>query len=240
MNDTNEKMLGELEHALGYAFNDRSLLCQALTHRSFVNEAGDRSVRDNERLEFFGDSILDFFLSDQLYRRFPESSEGELTRMRASLVDEESLARLAGNLDLGRYLRLGRGEEKSGGRGKKSILADSYEALLAALYLDGGDAAVRSLVKAHFSPLMERRADGTGSRDYKTEFQELSQALRGETPRYMLKGASGPDHDPVFRVEAILGSEPFGEGTGRSKKEAEQSAARQGCARLKSLAGEAD
>jgi ribonuclease-3 len=240
MNDSYDKMLGELEHLLGYAFNDRSLLCRALTHRSFVNEAGDRSVRDNERLEFFGDAILDFFLSDRLYRRFPESSEGELTRMRASLVDEESLARLAGNLDLGKFLRLGRGEEKSGGRRKKSILADSYEALLASLYLDGGDAAVRSLVEAHFSPFMEGGAEGPVSRDYKTEFQELSQALRGETPRYMLKGASGPDHEPVFRVEAILGSDSFGEGTGRSKKEAEQAAAREGCAMLKAMTVEGD
>jgi ribonuclease-3 len=240
MNDAYDKMLGELEHAIGYVFNDRNLLRKALTHRSFVNEAGDRSVRDNERLEFFGDAILDFFLSDRLYRRFPESSEGELTRMRASLVDEESLARLAGRLDLGRFMRLGRGEEKSGGRRKKSILADSYEALLAALYLDGGDAAVRSLVDAHFSPLMDGGAEAPVSRDYKTEFQELSQALRGETPRYVLKGASGPDHDPVFRVEAMLGSEPFGEGTGRSKKEAEQAAAREGCAMLKSIIVEAD
>jgi ribonuclease-3 len=240
MNDAYEKMLDELERALGYSFNDRGLLRRALTHRSFVNEAGDRSVRDNERLEFFGDAILDFFLSEKLFRRFPERSEGELTRMRALLVDEESLARLAGNLDLGRYLRLGRGEEKSGGRRKKSILADSYEALLAALYLDGGDAAVRPLVEAHFSPLMEGGAEALVFRDYKTEFQELSQALRGETPRYILKGSSGPDHDPVFRVEAMLGSEPFGEGTGRSKKEAEQAAAREGCARLKSMAGEVE
>ena len=240
MNDAFDKLLGELELVLGYSFNDRSLLCQALTHRSFVNEAGDRSVKDNERLEFFGDAILDFFLSDWLYRRFPKSSEGELTRMRASLVHEESLARLAGNLDMGRFLRLGRGEEKSGGRRKKSILADSYEALLAALYLDGGADAVRSLVEAHFLPLMEVVAEGPISRDYKTEFQELSQALRGETPRYLLKGSSGPDHDPVFKVEAILGSESFGVGTGRSKKEAEQAAAREGCARLKSNSGEVD
>ena len=238
MNDTCNDMLGRLEVVIGYSFKDRQLLCQALTHRSFVNETGDKSVRDNERLEFFGDAVLDFFLSDQLYRRFPDSSEGELTRIRASLVDEESLARLAGNLDLGKYLRLGRGEEKSGGRGKKSILADAYEALLAAVYLDGGADAVHFLMETHLLPLLQRHANGTVSRDYKTEFQELSQALRGVTPSYLLKGTSGPDHDRIFRVEALVAGEHFGEGTGKSKKEAEQAAAREGFARLKSLAVE--
>ena len=240
MDEAYGEMLGDLERAIGYAFNDRLLLCQALTHRSYVNEAGDRRVKENERLEFFGDAILDFSLSDRLFRRFPESSEGELTRIRASLVDEESLAQLAGRLDLGKYLRLGRGEEKSGGRGKRSILADAYEALVAAVYLDGGAAAVHSLVEAHFSPLMERHAGGMVSRDYKTEFQELSQAIKGLTPRYCVKEALGPDHDRVFRIEAMIGDKRYGEGVGRSKKEAEQAAAREGFARLKGLAGEGD
>ena len=196
-----DELLGELENAIGYSFTDRHYLRQALTHRSFVNEAEDKSVRDNERLEFFGDAVLDFFLSDQLLKRFPESREGELTRIRASLVDEESLARLAGNLELGKYLRLGRGEEKSGGRGKKSILADAYEVLLAAVYLDGGADSVRFLMETHVLPLLQRHANGTVSRDYKTEFQELSQALRGVTPCYLLMGTSGPDHDRIFRVD---------------------------------------
>jgi ribonuclease III len=235
MDDTNNDMLHELEIAIGYRFTERRLLFQAMTHRSFVNEAADRSVKDNERLEFFGDAVIDFYLSHQLYKRFPESSEGELTRIRSSLVDEESLAHLARGLDLGRFLKLGRGEEKSGGRGKKSILADAYEALVAALYLDGGAVAVQSLVELHFAPLMERHAGGTLSRDYKTEFQELTQALRSETPRYLLKDASGPDHDRVFKVAALVGGECFGEGVGRSKKEAEQAAAREGIARLRSL-----
>jgi ribonuclease-3 len=234
MDDTNNDPLRELEMVIGYRFTERRLLFQAMTHRSFVNEAGDRSVKDNERLEFFGDAVIDFYLSHQLYERFPESSEGELTRIRASLVDEESLAQLARGLDLGRFLKLGRGEEKSGGRGKKSILADAYEALVAALYLDGGAAAVQSLVEVHFAPLMERHAGGTLSTDYKTEFQELTQALRGETPRYLLKDASGPDHDRVFKVEALVGGVCFGEGAGRSKKEAEQAAAREGIARFRS------
>jgi ribonuclease-3 len=236
MDDSNSDILGELEFAMGYRFNDRNILCQALTHRSYVNEAGDKSVEDNERLEFFGDSVIDFYLSDQLYRRFPESREGELTRTRASLVDEESLAKLAIGLDLGRYLRLGRGEEKSGGRGKRSILADAYEALVAAVYLDGGSEAVRTMLEAHFAPRMERHARGLTSRDFKTELQELTQSLRGATPRYVLKDSSGPDHDRLFTVEVVVGGERFGEGSGRSKKEAEQAAARKGLDRLKSPA----
>lgn len=240
MDDTNNDILCELALTIGYSFNDRELLYQALTHRSYVNEAGDKSVKDNERLEFFGDAVIDFFLSDQLYRRFPENREGELTRIRASLVDEESLARLALGLDLGRYLRLGKGEEKSGGRRKKSILADAYEALVAAVYLDGGAEAVQPLLETHFAPLMENHAGGVVCRDFKTEFQELAQAMRGATPGYLLKGASGPDHDRIFTIEARLGGECFGEGSGRSKKEAEQAAAREGLARLKSLAPDRD
>ncbi len=228
-------MLGNLERAISYTFINRLILHEALTHRSFVNETGDKSVKDNERLEFFGDAVIDFFLSEQLFEHFPDSREGELTRIRASLVDEESLAQLAARLDLGRYLFLGRGEEKSGGRRKKSILADAYEALVAAVYLDGGAGPVKRLIEIHFLPLMEKCATGTVSRDYKTEFQELAQALRGATPRYTLKKSSGPDHDRVFTVETCIGGECLGEGSGRSKKEAEQAAARQGFARLKSV-----
>ncbi len=233
MDANNNDKLVELERVIGYSFADRRLLHEALTHRSFVNESGDRLVKDNERLEFFGDAVIDFFLSDQLIGRFPDSREGELTRIRASLVDEESLAQLAGQIDLGRYLRLGRGEEKSGGRGKKSLLADAYEALLAAVYLDGGAEPVRRMVEAHFAPLLERHAAGMFSLDYKTEFQMLAQARLGTTPRYVLKKTDGPDHERYFTVETMVGEECLGEGSGRSKKEAEQAAAREGYARLK-------
>lgn len=235
--DTND-ILAELETAIGHVFNDRRLLHEALTHRSFLNEVGDRSLKDNERLEFLGDAVLDLFLSTQLLARFPASREGELTRIRASLVDEESLARLAATLDLGRYLKLGRGEGKSGGREKKSILADAYEALLAAIYLDGGAGPVERLVTAQFAPLLERSAGGAISRDYKTEFQELAQALRGATPTYVLKEAAGPDHDRTFTVAAVVEGECLGEGKGRSKKEAEQAAAKAGLARLKTAPAE--
>ncbi len=233
MDTHNSDILVELERAIGYSFADRRLLHEALTHRSFVNESGDRLVKDNERLEFFGDAVIDFFLSDRLIERFPDSREGELTRIRASLVDEESLAQLAGRIDLGRYLRLGRGEEKSGGRRKKSLLADAYEALLAAVYLDGGATPARQMVEAHFAPLLERHAAGMFFHDYKTEFQMLAQARLGTTPRYILKKTAGPDHERFFTVEAMVGEECLGEGSGRSKKEAEQAAAREGFARLK-------
>jgi ribonuclease-3 len=229
-------ILSELERAIGYAFSNRRLLYEALTHRSFVNETGDKSAKDNERLEFFGDAVIDFFLSDQLFERFPDSREGELTRIRASLVDEESMAQLAARIDLGRYLRLGRGEIKSGGRGKKSILADAYEALVAAVYLDGGAEQVKRIVEAHFSPLMERHAAGTVSRDYKTEFQQMAQGKLGAAPKYVLKETAGPDHERFFTVETFVGKECLGEGSGRSKKEAEQAAARKGLARLKTAA----
>jgi ribonuclease-3 len=233
MDYTENNMLSELERAIGYTFTDRRLFQEALTHRSFVNEAGDRSAKDNERLEFFGDAVIDFFLSDQLLERFPKSREGELTRIRAFLVDEESLAQLATQIDLGRYLRLGRGEGKNGGRGKKSILADAYEALVAAVYLDGGAGPVKRIIEAHFVPLMEKHSAGAVSRDYKTEFQQLAQRKLGTAPIYVLKEAAGPGHKRYFTVETLVGEECLGEGSGRSKKEAEQAAALQGLARLR-------
>ncbi|KAF0220634.1 MAG: ribonuclease [Geobacteraceae bacterium] len=236
MDSNDNEELAQLEAAISYRFNNRRLLEEALTHRSFLNETGEKSARDNERLEFFGDAVIDFFLSSILLERFPDSREGDLTRIRASLVDEESLAFLAAKIGLGRYLRLGRGEERSGGREKRSILADAYEALLAAVYLDGGVLPVQALVGNHFAPLLENRAAATAGRDFKTEFQEQAQALRGTTPRYILKEASGPDHDRIFTVEAFVGDEFMGVGSGRSKKEAEQAAARGGVARLKLFA----
>lgn len=233
MDYNNIDALTQLETAINYRFKNRRLLEEALTHRSFLNECGEKSVRDNERLEFFGDAVIDFFLSHTLLERFPASREGELTRIRASLVDEEGLALLAAGIGLGRHLRLGRGEEKSGGREKRSILADAYEALLAAIYLDGGVLPVQALMENHFGPLLAKRAAVTAGRDFKTEFQELAQALRGVTPRYILTWTSGPDHDRSFTVEAYVGEELMGEGSGRSKKEAEQAAARVGVTRLK-------
>ena len=230
MDNRDDDRLERVELALGYRFRDRELLEEALTHRTFVNEAG--GGKDNQRLEFFGDAVLDFLLSDLLLVRFPESREGELTRIRASLVDEASLARIAAGLDLGSSLRLGRGEEKGGGREKRSLLADAFEALLAALYLDGGIEEARRVVRELFAELLVS-GEVLSGRDFKTDLQERARHQRGELPRYQLKEASGPDHDRHFTVEIYLGNDLMGEGEGRTNKEAEQAAARAASARLK-------
>ena len=222
--------LSAIEEKLGYRFRDQALLEEALTHRTYVNETG--IGKDNQRLEFFGDSVLDFLLSDMLLVQFPTSREGELTRIRAALVDEVSLARIAAELDLGAALRLGRGEDKGGGRQKRSLLADAFEALLAALYLDGGIEPARQVVSDLFTPLFTS-PDLLCGRDSKTELQELARLARGQLPRYELKQVTGPDHDKRFAVEIYLGVELMGEGVGRSKKEAEQDAARAATVLLK-------
>lgn len=232
---TYEEQLTALEAVIGYQFRNRQLLVDALTHRSFINEAGAAGGDDNQRLEFLGDAILEFLVSGELFRHHPSRREGELTRLRAMLVDEENLARLAANLGLGECLRLGRGEERGGGRTKKSLLADAYEALVAAVYLDGGISSVQCLVEQQFGPLVRDERLTVQSRDFKTEFQERVQALLGQTPVYRLEETSGPDHARTFRVSVLLAGQVAGEGSGRSKKEAEQAAARQG---LLSLAGD--
>jgi len=234
MKKVRDDILAELESVIDYRFSNRDLLTEAMTHRSFLNESEEKNIKDNERLEFFGDAVIDFFLSNLLLERFPVSREGELTRIRASLVGEENLASIARRMNLGRYLRLGRGEDKSGGRGKKSLLADAYEALVAAVYLDGGVTPVRSLVECHFGTLLESGSAVSVARDSKTELQELAQAVHGTVPRYVHREPSGPDHDRNFTVEAFIGEEFLGEGTGKTKKEAEQSAAMTGLDHLRS------
>lgn len=218
--------LTNLEKTIGYSFRNRGLLDEALTHRSFINEARGGGVADNERLEFFGDAVIDFFLSHLLLKHFPDSREGELSKIRASLVREETLASLASAIDLGSCLKLGRGEEKSGGRGKKSILADGFEALMAAVCLDGGYQSVRRLVEGYFAPLLANRESTETVQDSKSELQELVQPLYGTVPQYCHRKPSGPDHERIFAVEILLSGELLGEGEGRTKKEAEQAAAR--------------
>ena len=233
MDATVSRQLVELQSVIGHRFACPALLVEAMTHRSFVNENPGRQETDNQRLEFFGDAILDFSVSGLLFRRFPESREGELTRLRARLVDEENLARMAAHIGLGACLRLGRGEERDNGRSKASLLADAYEALLAAVYLDGGMPAIEALVGAQFSPLLEEAAL-TGLRDdYKTSLQELAQNMFGEPPTYRVTGESGPPHQRIYAVAAIIGGETIGVGEGRSKKVAEQAAARDALEKLK-------
>lgn len=233
MNDTMLEKQNKLEDVLGYSFKDHRLLDEALTHRSFINESDDKSISDNQRLEFFGDAVIDFILSGLLLELFPDCREGELTKIRATLVDEKSLARLASELGLGAFLKMGRGEERSGGRVKRSLLADAYEALVAAVYLDGGLDSVQRFLVDQFRPLLVNRRNVMAGRDYKTDLQELAQAARSIMPRYVLTDIAGPDHEQYFTVEVFLGNELFGKGSGQSKKEAEQSAARSGLERLR-------
>ncbi len=216
--------LRDLEEALGYLFETPDLLDQALTHKSYANERGS-GIRDNERLEFLGDAVLDLVVSHLLYDLRPPLTEGKMSKVRAFLVSEPSLAEVARSFGLGRYLLLGKGEEQTGGREKPSILSGAFEALVAAIYLDGGFDLAREFVDAVFRPLLEAEGPGGLDRDFKTRLQEHCQGRYGTAPTYRLVGEWGPDHDKTFEVEIRLGNRVLGRGRGRSKKEAEQRAA---------------
>ena len=208
-----------LETALGYRFRRSEHLDLALRHRSAIP-----GEPNNEKLEFLGDAVLALAMSDLLMSAFPHAREGELSKIRASLVNAEVLARRARELDLGRWLLLGKGEEKSGGREKGSILAAAYEALLGAIYLDAGYEVARTIVATHFVADANEHATA-GLRDYKTELQEITQRLFRESPAYRLVEESGPDHEKRFVSEIVVGGRSCGRGVGRSKKSAEQAAA---------------
>ena len=219
-----------LEEKLGYTFQNTALLENALTHSSYANEHKAKGAQSNERLEFLGDSILGMVVADHLYRNHPDLPEGELTRTRAALVCEESLVEVAAELNLGEYLRLGKGEESGGGRHRPSIQADAVEAVLAAVYLDGGIGSARKIIQRY---ILCREIEGlNSSRDYKTALQELVQRESGQVLKYRLTGEEGPDHDKRFFVEVDLNGTPVGSGKGHSKKEAEQMAAKAAIAKL--------
>lgn len=232
MRMSRDELMEGLEKALDYRFANREILLEALTHRSYVNELRKADTRDNQRLEFFGDAVLGLLVSRRLLERFPSTGEGDLSRLRASLVDEAALAGIAEGIRLGHYLLLGRGEEKTGGRSKKSILSDALEALVAAVYLDGGIAAAEHLVDALFAPLLESTEVDAVGRDYKTRLQELCHTLHGKGPHYVLEDTSGPDHDREFVITTRIGETVLGRGVGKSKKMAEQAAAREALRRL--------
>lgn len=218
--------LNRLEEALGYRFQDRSLLEEALTHRSLLNEIDERDRRDNERLEFLGDAVLGLVVADLLMKALPEGREGELTLNRAALVKRKKLGEIARRLALGEYLYLGKGEERTAGRQKLSILADAFEAVIGAVFLDGGFDAARSLVEAHFAEFVEEiRERHRAAPDPKTRVQELFLALFHVSPVYEVIGESGPDHAKTFRVRLCLNKLSLACGVGRNKKEAEQDAA---------------
>lgn len=222
-------MWSELERALGYTFRDKSLLENALRHSSYANENRKDALGSNERLEFLGDSILGFVAAEDLYRAYPDHPEGDLTRMRAELVCEGALAAVARKLNLGAYLLLGHGEE-SGGRIRASTNADAVESVIAATYLDGGLEEARALIRRLV--LCDLKQQAPVNRDYKTMLQEVVQREKNQTLEYRMVDATGPDHDKVFREIVLLNGEKIGEGTGRSKKRAEQAAAEQGLRHL--------
>ena len=216
-----------LERAIDYRFRDRGLLEHAMTHTSRANEDVSGGVVDNESLEFLGDAVLGFAIADMLFREFPGFNEGQKSKMKASLVSTATLARQAERLGLGDHLLLGRGEEKTGGRRKQALLADGYEALIAAIYLDGGVEPARAFIVREFSPLLaDVQSRGMAAGDYKSALQEYLQAAERPLPEYRLTGSTGPDHRKEFQVAVVIGGETVAEATGPSKKEAEQEAAR--------------
>ena len=222
----------ELEKKLNYTFRDRGLLSEALSHSSYANEHRSAHLRSNERLEFLGDSVLGFVTAEFLFAQHPDLPEGDLTRIRAALVCEQSLYEVARKLDLGAYLKLGRGEEAGGGRQRTSILADATEAVFAAVYLDGGIGAASDLIHRVLLDAEKEEAVEERRRDYKTALQELIQRQADQVLSYRMIGEEGPDHDKTFRAQVLLNDQPVGTGSGHSKKEAEQSAAKDALSRL--------
>jgi ribonuclease-3 len=228
-------MMRELETKLNYAFRKPALLEEALNHSSYANEHRASGIRSNERLEFLGDSVLGFVTAEFLFTRHPNLPEGDLTRIRAALVCEQSLYEVAKKLELGRYLKLGRGEEAGGGRERTSILADATEAVFAAVYLDGGIEEASALIHRVLLDVEREEIVEERRKDYKTALQELVQRQAGQELTYHMTGEQGPDHAKVFSAEVLLNGTSVGSGSGRSKKEAEQAAAK---AALAALGGE--
>ena len=216
--------LDDLQDRIGYHFQDEGLLLRALTHPSYVNEH-PKEGPDNQRLEFLGDAVLNFAVAAWVYRNYPAFHEGEMTRLRAALVREETLADFATQLGLGEALRLGHGEETGGGRTRSANLGDAFEALVGALYIDGGIEPVQHLLQRLVPPAAEAILANEADRDAKSRFQEWAQAERGVTPRYRIVAEMGPDHAKTFVAEVMLGRSVAGRGEGRSKQAAEQAAA---------------
>ena len=223
-------MIKDLENAIGYRFKNITLLQNALSHSSYANERWHDSLKSNERLEFLGDSILGMVTAEYLYRNFPDRLEGDLTRMRADMVCERALAGVAERIDLGKHLLLGHGEDAGGGRTRDSILADAVESVIAACFLDGGMEPARQFINTFV--LTEVPVRQLRNTDYKTALQELVQQKKNQTLTYTLVGETGPDHDKRFMVQVALNGKVFGKGEGKSKKRAEQDAAKAAIALL--------
>ncbi len=215
-----------LQQTIGIIFRDVSILQQAFIHSSYINENPSFHLSDNERLEFLGDALLSFIVAEKLYHEFPHSGEGELTEVRILLVRQETLAQLALALELGDYLHLGKGEEATGGRGRQTNLADAFESLVGAIFLDRGLDAARGFILSQLGSHLDKvKSEGIG-RNYKALLQEFTQAKFKQLPTYRVVEASGPEHDKGFAVEVVLGDRVFGAGSGKSKRAAEMEAAR--------------
>jgi len=217
--------LWELEDKISYRFCDWELLNQALTHKSYANEVFKSMGKDYERLEFLGDSVLDMVISHLLMEKYPESNEGELSKLRSSLVNTKRLAQRARQFNLGKYLLLGKGEDQSQGRSKHSILACVYESILGAIYLDGGHKKVSKVIRSHFDPLLFSKRKKVVYRDFKSRLQEYVQGIFKTVPEYNLMKESGPPHNKEFEINIRINGQTYGTGRGKNKKEAQQRAA---------------
>ena len=224
------KDFGEFEKKIGYDFRNRRLLREALTHRSFLNEAKERGMAHNERLEFLGDAVLELAVTTFLYFKYPQEDEGALTAYRAGLVNANTLSEVAARLGAEDFLLLSRGEAKDAGRARQFILANAFEAIVGAIYLDGGYSAAEKFIAQFVHPLADEIVDKELWRDAKSFFQEIAQEKEGITPSYRTLSEMGPDHDKEFRVGIFLGDVFIAEGRGKSKQDAEQAAASAGLA----------
>lgn len=229
------RYLEELEGCLDYHFKNPALLQQAITHKSYLNEAREKSQKDNERFEFLGDAVLDLVISQDLLLNYPDTPEGELSKMKARIVSETALAKVARRLEIGRFLLLGRGEEMTQGRAKPSLLANALEAILAAIYLDGGLESAGQVIQKIFKDDIAALLKTEAFTDYKTELQELCQRDYEILPTYTVLSESGPDHQKTFEVQLSIKGNVYGKGIGHSKKEAEQQAAREALEKLKKI-----
>ena len=228
------KDIADLEKRFGYVFKNRKLLTEALTHRSFYHENPDKSITHNERLEFLGDSVLGFVIVEYLFSSDKEFTESIMAKIKSYLVKESILSEIADSISLGKYLKLGKGEEATGGRAKKSILADTIEALIGAVYLDGGYKKVKAVVLKLFRKEIDTLMDSTRFYDFKTELQEKTQLLFGVLPEYRVVKQEGEEHEKVFTIEVFIEGKKFGKGSGKSKKEAQTIAAREALSQLSS------
>lgn len=235
LTEANRDTLGRLEEKLGYVFRDRTLLQLALAHRSFAFEQARKPASDNERLEFLGDAVIDLAVGHALFARYPDMREGEMTRLRALLVRESHLAEVATALGLGDFILLGRGEESSRGRAKPSILSSAYEAVIGALFEDGGYAVAAAFINRHFLPLLDSQRQKLLQADAKSRLQEILQDSYSEAPTYLLDSAEGPDHRKTFSVSVCFRGVVLARGQASSKKEAEQAAAAEALLKLPEL-----